>query len=93
MPPNLGQGVIVLLEQLRSPGHPSSSLRAHAQAIRRSPSSIPLVQWTPDKKGFLAHHERKCSGRSLGVAFVPRKGKGGRQDGDVLHAGKFPQLL
>ncbi len=43
-----------------APGHASRRRRAHTQVMRRSPTSIPLVQCTPDKKGFLAHQERRC---------------------------------
>ena len=41
------------------PTQPSSRRRTQTQAIRRSPASIPLVQCTPERKGFCAHQERR----------------------------------
>ena len=48
----------VALEQRPGPGQPSSSRRIHTQDSSRMPSSMPLVQWTPDRNGLAAHQER-----------------------------------
>ena len=41
-----------------APVQPCSSRRIHTQDSSRTPSSIPLVQWMPDRNGFAAHQER-----------------------------------
>ena len=44
-----------------TPGQPSSSRRIQAKLISRTPSSMPLVQLTPDRNGFSRHQERSWS--------------------------------
>ena len=44
-----------------APGHSSSSRRIQAKLISRTPSSMPLVQLTPDRKGLAAHQDRSWS--------------------------------
>ena len=41
-----------------APAQPSSSRRIHTHDSSRTPSSIPLVQWMPDRNGLAAHQER-----------------------------------
>ena len=41
-----------------TPGHPFSRRRIQAKLIRRMPSSIPLVQLTPDRNGLDSHQDR-----------------------------------
>ena len=40
-----------------APCQPSRRRRIHTQEMSRSPSSMPLVQWMPERKGFSAHHD------------------------------------
>ena len=41
-----------------APAQPSSSRRIQTQDSSRTPSSMPLVQWMPDRNGLAAHQER-----------------------------------
>ena len=41
-------------------GHSSSIRRIHVQLISRTPSSMPLIQLTPERNGFARHHDRSC---------------------------------
>ena len=42
-------------------GQSSSSRLIQAKLISRTPSSMPLVQLTPDRNGFSRHQDRSCS--------------------------------
>ena len=64
VPPDLVQRLVVVLEQVTDLGQPSSSRRTHAQEISRMPSSMPLVQWTPERNGLAAHQERRWRRRA-----------------------------
>jgi ATP-dependent HslUV protease ATP-binding subunit HslU len=46
--------------QAETGGPLDSERRIQTQEINLMPSSIPLVQWTPERKGFSDHQERKC---------------------------------
>ena len=76
-----------------TPGQSSSSRRTHAQLISRTPSSIPLVQWTPERNGFAAHHDRSCAVDDLGVPVVAGQPPGGGQHRQVVVARELPDRL
>ena len=61
VPADLPHGERVALEQVATPGQSSSRRRIQARLIRRTPSSMPLVQCTPDRNGFSCHHDRSWS--------------------------------
>ena len=63
VPVDLPYREVVVLEQVRAPGQPSSRRLIQTKLIRRIPISIPLVQFTPDRNGFSRHHDRSCRPR------------------------------
>ena len=76
-----------------TPGQSSSRRRIQARLIRRMPSSMPLVQWTPDRNGFSSPPGAELVGDPVGVPLVMAEEPGGGQQREVLQAGDLPDLL
>ena len=71
----------------------SSSRRTHAQALSRTPSSMPLVQCTPDRNGFAVHQERSCRSTASAYRLVAGQPPGRGQHGEVVVARELPDRL
>ena len=76
-----------------TPGQSSSSRRIHTQLVSRTPSSIPLVQWMPDRNGFarppraeLGRNDDRRTGRR-------REPPRGGEHREVVVAGELPHRL
>ena len=76
-----------------TPGQSSSRRRIQARLISRMPSSMPLVQCTPDRKGFSRHQERSWSATRSRVRLVAGEEPGRGQQREVLQPGDLPDLL
>ena len=76
-----------------TPGQSSSRRRIQARLIRRMPTSMPLVQCTPDRNGFSRHQERSWSAtrRAYASSLAEEPGRG--QQRQVLQPGDLPDLL
>ena len=76
-----------------TPGQSSRSRRIQARLIRRMPISMPLVQCTPDRKGFSRHQERSWSATRSAYASIVAEEPGRGQQREVLQPGDLPDLL
>ncbi len=57
------------------------------------PSSMPLVQWMPDRNGFSSPPGAQLVGDPVGVPLVAGEEPGRGQQREVLQAGDLPDLL
>ncbi len=64
------------------PGQSASRARIQVQASRRSPTSMPLTQWTPCRNGFCSHHERSWRAARAAKRSSPVQPPGACQQGE-----------
>ena len=69
-----------------TPGQLSSRRRIQARLISRVPTSIPLVQCTPDRKGFSRYQDRSWPADPARVRLIASEKPGRGQQREVLQA-------
>ena len=93
VPPDLAQRVGFSSKRSADPGQSSRSRRTQTQLVSRTPSSMPLVQCTPDRNGLAATRTGAARSTTSAYRLVAGQPPGGREHGQVVVPRELPDRL